>query len=103
MAEIGKQSCRDLRSLVDTLPDPILVTDSTGRVLLINAPAAELLQLAPAQVIGKKTVSVVSDGSSPRRNMLDLGAKQQVGWAENTGAGGPWFSARCASCAEVSA
>jgi two-component system, OmpR family, phosphate regulon sensor histidine kinase PhoR len=60
LAEIGKQR-RDLRSLVDTLPDPILVTDSAGRVLLINAPAAELLQLAPAQVIGKKTVSVVSD------------------------------------------
>src|ERR1019366_4869032 len=60
LEEIGKQR-RDLRSLVDTLPDPILVTDSTGKVLLINAPAAELLQLAPAQVIGKKTVSVVND------------------------------------------
>jgi two-component system phosphate regulon sensor histidine kinase PhoR len=60
LEEIGKQR-RDLRSLVDTLPDPILVTDSAGKVLLINAPAAELLQLAPAQVIGKKTVSVVND------------------------------------------
>jgi two-component system, OmpR family, phosphate regulon sensor histidine kinase PhoR len=60
LEEIGKQR-RDLRSLVDTLPDPILVTDAAGKVLLINAPAAELLQLAPAQVIGKKTVSVVND------------------------------------------
>ncbi len=60
LAEIGKQR-RDLRSLVDTLPDPILVTDAAGRVVLINAPAAELLQLAAAQVIGKKTVSVVND------------------------------------------
>jgi two-component system phosphate regulon sensor histidine kinase PhoR len=60
LAEIGKQR-RDLRSLVDTLPDPILVTDSAGRVVLINSPAAELLQLSPAQVIGKKTVSVVND------------------------------------------
>jgi two-component system phosphate regulon sensor histidine kinase PhoR len=30
-------------------------------VLIINSPAAELLQLSPAQVIGKKTVSVVND------------------------------------------
>jgi two-component system, OmpR family, phosphate regulon sensor histidine kinase PhoR len=60
LEEIGKQR-RDLRSLVDTLPDPILVTDSAGKVLLINAPAAELLALAPAQMIGKKTVSVVND------------------------------------------
>jgi two-component system phosphate regulon sensor histidine kinase PhoR len=60
LAEIGKQR-RDLRGLVDTLPDPILVTDAAGRVLLINAPAAELLQLSPSQVIGKKTVSVVND------------------------------------------
>jgi two-component system phosphate regulon sensor histidine kinase PhoR len=58
--EIGKQR-RDLRGLVDTLPDPILVTDGNGRVLLINQPAAELLELTPSQVIGKKTVSVVSD------------------------------------------
>jgi two-component system phosphate regulon sensor histidine kinase PhoR len=60
LEEIGKQR-RDLQSLVDTLPDPILVADSAGKVLLINAPAAELLQLTPAQVIGKKTVSVVND------------------------------------------
>ncbi len=60
LAELGRQR-RDLRGLVDTLPDPILVTDAAGRVLLINAPAAELLQLSPAQVIGKKTVSVVND------------------------------------------
>jgi two-component system phosphate regulon sensor histidine kinase PhoR len=30
-------------------------------VLLINSPAADLLLLSPAQVIGKKTVSVVND------------------------------------------
>ncbi len=60
LAELGRQR-RDLRSLVDALPDPILVTDSAGRVLLVNSPAAELLQLSPAQVIGKKTVSVIND------------------------------------------
>jgi two-component system phosphate regulon sensor histidine kinase PhoR len=60
LAELGRQR-RDLRSLVDALPDPILVTDSAGRVLLINSPAAELLQLSPGRVIGKKTVSVIND------------------------------------------
>jgi two-component system phosphate regulon sensor histidine kinase PhoR len=60
LEEIGKQR-RDLRGLVDTLPDPILVTDAAGRVVLINNPAAELLQLSTAQVIGKKTVSVVNE------------------------------------------
>ena len=60
LEELGRQR-RDLRSLVDTLPDPILVTDVAGRVLLINSPAAELLQLLPPQVIGQKTVSVIND------------------------------------------
>ncbi len=72
LEEIGKQR-RDLRSLVDTLPDPILVTDSASRVLLINSPAAELLQLAPAQVMGKKTVSVVNDEALLQ--LLDAAAK----------------------------
>jgi signal transduction histidine kinase len=58
--EIGKQR-RDLRGLVDTLPDPILVTDAANRIQLINAPAAELLQLSQLQAFGRKTVAVVSD------------------------------------------
>ena len=58
--ELGRQK-RDLRSLVDTLPDPLLATDTAGRVLLINAPAAELLQLSQTQVLGRKIVSVVND------------------------------------------
>ena len=60
LEELGRQR-RDLRSLVDTLPDPILVTDVAGRVLLINSPAAGLLQLLPPQIIGKRTVSVIND------------------------------------------
>ena len=72
LAEIGKQR-RDLRGLVDALPDPILVTDPAGRVLLINSPAAELLQLLPSQVIGKKTVSVVND--EPLLQLLDAAGK----------------------------
>jgi len=51
----------DLQAVVDTLPDPILLTDPRQHILLINAPAARLLDVTPAQAIGKTPVSVVSD------------------------------------------
>ncbi len=51
----------DLRALVDILPGPILVTDSQRRVTLINAPAARLLDLTPAQAVGKKVAAVVNE------------------------------------------
>jgi two-component system, OmpR family, phosphate regulon sensor histidine kinase PhoR len=76
LEEIGKQR-RDLRSLVDTLPDPIFVIDSAGRVLLANGPAARLLELSPPQLIGKKTVSVVSD--EPLLQLLDAARKNVDG------------------------
>ena len=50
-----------LQALVDTLPDPILAADSVGRITLLNAPAALLLQLAPAQALHQKLVHAVND------------------------------------------
>ncbi len=50
-----------LQALVDTLPDPILAADAQGRVILLNAPAAALLQLLPSQAINQKLVSVVNN------------------------------------------
>jgi two-component system, OmpR family, phosphate regulon sensor histidine kinase PhoR len=50
-----------LQALVDTLPDPILAADSSGRITLLNAPAARLLSLQAAQALDQKLVSVVSD------------------------------------------
>jgi two-component system phosphate regulon sensor histidine kinase PhoR len=50
-----------LQALVDTLPDPILAADPRGRVTLLNAPAARLLSLQPAEALEQKLVSVVSD------------------------------------------
>jgi two-component system phosphate regulon sensor histidine kinase PhoR len=50
-----------LQALVDTLPDPILAADPRGRITLLNAPAARLLSLQPAQAIDQKLISVVSD------------------------------------------
>jgi two-component system phosphate regulon sensor histidine kinase PhoR len=51
----------DLRALVDTLPDPILVIDPDRRVRLINPPAAALLEVEPERALGEKVVSVVGD------------------------------------------
>ena len=51
----------DLHALVDTLPDPILASDSEDRLILMNAPAGRLLGLSSQQAIGQKVVSVVAD------------------------------------------
>ena len=78
LGEVGRQR-RDLRSLVDTLPDPILVTDAAGRVVLLNVPAADLLQLQPARVVGQKVVSVVSDEALLQ--LLDAAGTVPASWA----------------------
>jgi two-component system phosphate regulon sensor histidine kinase PhoR len=51
----------DLRALVDSLPDAILLTDASRRIVLINAPAGRLLGVAVADAPGKPLVQVVND------------------------------------------
>ncbi len=51
----------DLQTLVDALPDPILLADSQHRVALINAPASELLQVKAQQAIGRRLSTIVND------------------------------------------
>ncbi len=51
----------DLRALVDSLPDPILLTDLSRRIVLINAPAAKLLGVAASTAPGKPVAQVVND------------------------------------------
>ncbi|MFT3789027.1 MAG: ATP-binding protein [Tepidisphaeraceae bacterium] len=53
----------NLQLLVDALPDPILVSDADDRIALVNAPAARLLQVPAAQLLGKKFVAAVSEAS----------------------------------------
>lgn len=60
LAELNHQRA-DLQSLVDSLPDPILLSDPQRRIVVINAPAARLLQLKPAQAVGRKIVEVVNE------------------------------------------
>jgi PAS domain S-box-containing protein len=53
----------DLAALVDTLPDPFLVTDAHRRILLMNAPAAALLQLTAEQAMGRTIDAVVNEAA----------------------------------------
>ena len=57
----------DLAALVDTLPDPFLVIDAQRRILLMNAPAAALLQLTAEQAVGQTVDAVVNEAG-----ILDL-------------------------------
>ncbi|MCS7032511.1 MAG: ATP-binding protein [Phycisphaerae bacterium] len=51
----------DLQQLVDSLPDPVLLSDSLGRVILINTAAAKILQISPEEALERKFVHVVND------------------------------------------
>jgi two-component system phosphate regulon sensor histidine kinase PhoR len=51
----------ELYTLVDAVPDPILAADPRNRLILMNAPAARLLELSAEQAIGQKVVSVITD------------------------------------------
>ena len=51
----------DVRSLADTIPDAVLVSDPDDRITLLNAPAAALLDVRPEKVIGQKLANVVGD------------------------------------------
>lgn len=61
--EALQQKSTNLKSLVDALPDPVLLADDEDRILLINAPAERLLQLPPQQVIGRPFLTAVNDPS----------------------------------------
>jgi two-component system phosphate regulon sensor histidine kinase PhoR len=67
----------DLRALVDTLPDPILVIDPDRRVRLINPPAAALLEVEPERALGEKVVSVVGDEAV--LNLVDAAMEESAG------------------------
>ncbi len=56
-----KHQRADLQALVDTLPDPILVTDAAGKLILINPPAARLVEMPEPRVLGEPFVQVVND------------------------------------------
>ena len=58
-----RQQRGDLASLIDALPDPVLLTDTQQRVMLINEPAAKFLSVTTRQAIGQKLISTLSESS----------------------------------------
>jgi two-component system, OmpR family, phosphate regulon sensor histidine kinase PhoR len=50
-----------LRALMDTMPDAILAADAQGRIVLLNAPAAQLLSVTASDVLNQKLIRVVND------------------------------------------
>jgi two-component system phosphate regulon sensor histidine kinase PhoR len=68
MASAGQRQAQELRyqqaqvrSLADTIPDAVLVSDVDDRIALLNAPAAALLGVKPEHAVGEKLVKVVGD------------------------------------------
>lgn len=51
----------DLASLVDSLPDPILLTDPQGHVAQISEPCARLLGLSVGEVVGHMASEVITE------------------------------------------
>jgi two-component system phosphate regulon sensor histidine kinase PhoR len=58
---------RDLQALVDSLPDPILLTDSQQRLIALNTPAQKLFRIPSDRAVGAKFSEVVTDAP-----LLDL-------------------------------
>ena len=73
----------DLRALVDALPDPILLADTRRKVILINAPAAELLGVTKEQALGQSLEAAVSEpavlGLFDRVREIDLHDTDHLG------------------------
>ena len=73
----------DLRALVDALPDPVLLADTRRKVILINAPAAELLGVTQEQALGAALEQTVSEPAVLRLfdkvRAIDLGDTDHLG------------------------
>jgi two-component system phosphate regulon sensor histidine kinase PhoR len=58
---LASSRAADVRPLIEALPDPMILTDASERVVLLNATASRLLALSGETVAGKPLVSVVTD------------------------------------------
>src|SRR5205814_6107263 len=60
LAELHHQRA-DLQALVDSLPDPIFLIDSSGRIALLNLAAARIIQTPRDQALSKRLITIVTD------------------------------------------
>jgi two-component system, OmpR family, phosphate regulon sensor histidine kinase PhoR len=68
IAELGRDRGQ-MRTVLDTMADGLLVTDSDGRVRLLNPSAAALLGADPASVSGKTVLEITLD--APLQSLVD--------------------------------
>jgi len=94
-----KHQRADLQALVDTLPDPILVTDAAGKLILINPPAARLVEMPEPRVLGEAFVQVVNDEAILQlfERVLASGKEVTPSQAGSTGSTGSTSSPRASS------
>jgi PAS domain S-box-containing protein len=59
-------------AVLDALPDGIILLDGGGRILLLNAPAADMIGVDRAAVIGQSFVSLVERSAADLAEILEL-------------------------------
>jgi two-component system phosphate regulon sensor histidine kinase PhoR len=73
----------DLHALVDAMPDPILLADTRRKVILLNAPAAGLLEIDRAAALGNSVEAAVSEPAVlalfDQTAAIELGEKDEQG------------------------
>ncbi|MEO7158499.1 MAG: PAS domain-containing protein, partial [Vicinamibacterales bacterium] len=60
VADLNSQR-RDLQALVDSLPDPILLTDENEKLLAVNTPAEKLFRIPARRAVGAPFTEVITD------------------------------------------
>jgi len=81
--EVHRTGERFYRTLVETAPDSMLVTDLYGYVVMANRQAAELRGYdSPEQLVGMGALSLLSDDSR-RQTIEDKRKRQEVGVVSN--------------------
>ena len=60
LADLGAEKSR-IRTIIDSLPNGIVVTNSDGKVVLMNPSFGRLLNLDPEEVAGKRIDHYISD------------------------------------------
>jgi two-component system phosphate regulon sensor histidine kinase PhoR len=68
IAEMGRDRGQ-MRTVLDTMADGLLVTDADGRVRLLNPAAASLLGVDPATAAGKTVLDITLD--APLQSLVD--------------------------------
>lgn len=65
-----------VRSIMDAVPDAVIVTDAEGRVVFLNPSASRMFGYAPADLLGKQVDVLVPKANRPRHERYRAGYMQ---------------------------